>query len=84
MSKELSSAGQASVMSMLLGTFFRVAVQEVILASAVQVLVYGIALPCPRRVGCPGMACRGRGRAAVYSGLSDRPFCNVIPELVSF
>jgi hypothetical protein len=35
--------------------------------------------PCPRRVGCPGMVCRGRGRAAVYSGLSDRPFCNVIP-----
>ena len=37
-------------MSMLLGTFFRVAVQEVMLASAVQVLVYGIALACPRTV----------------------------------
>ena len=56
MSKELSSAGQASVMSILRGTFFRVDVQEVILASAVQVLVYGIALPCPRTVECPGMA----------------------------
>ena len=70
-------------MSMLIGPFLRVVVQEVILASAVKVFAYGIVLHCPRTAECPGMACREE--VVLLSNLACPivHFCRVMSTVLS-